>query len=427
MRIRVYFTLGLVGLMAWFSAAEHSSAAIYNHNEDGRKTRLYIPDHLTNVRGLLVLGNWGSADATRLVNRPHYQEFARQHGFGFLLTGHFTAMYNQEQYDAWLSHVDALALKSGHPEIVHAPLAPIGFSNGGSMSYNFNIFAPEKTIGFVINKSMGIANDLPGDASLKTPGLFITGELDSEFTSQYAEQVFLNNRARNAPWAWIEIQNKGHQSGELELILPFMSELIRRRYPKDQHPTATSGVTLRDVNEEDGWLVDQNTWRSGLTDVYAYGDAPVDPTQLGWLPSQGLANAYRAVSTYDKLAVLSSPGLNVIEEDGPIELEFQVELPGAEWHFLEVFDGARRVYFEEQKDIIVFEPEAVAIPAGVPIRPFALELDGGFHTLTALVTMDDGTVHTSNLSTWLIAPEPASGVMLLCLSALLCRRRRLTA
>jgi hypothetical protein len=81
--------------------------------------------------------------------------------------------------------------------------------------------------------------------------------------------------------------------------LPFMDEAIRLRYPAGEVPTATSGVTLRSLNEAHGWLADQSTWRSGLTKIASYDDYDGDKQKAGWPLDQNVANLYRAFSTYN--------------------------------------------------------------------------------------------------------------------------------
>ena len=86
----------------------------------------------------------------------------------------------------------------------------------------------------------------------------------------------------------MEQQGEAHSGRADALILPFMAEAIRLRYPAGQLPSATSGVTLNPVSESSGWLADQSTWKSGLTQIAAYDDYPGAKQAAGWLLNETL-------------------------------------------------------------------------------------------------------------------------------------------
>ena len=86
-----------------------------------------------------------------MVNAPWLRQFAELHDFALIGTSFWGNLSGME-INIWDSHLQALASASEHPELVHAPWAPMGFSNGGQMSYGFNALRPEKTIAFIANK-----------------------------------------------------------------------------------------------------------------------------------------------------------------------------------------------------------------------------------------------------------------------------------
>jgi dienelactone hydrolase len=198
-------------------------------------------------------------------------------------TGFWSNFSNPSELSIWNNHLAALATASGHSELIHAPLAPIGLSNGGQMSYGFNTLQPEKVIAFIANKGCCYNNRLPSEAALQTPGLLIAGELDTQVRRDSIRGLFDDNRPRGALWAWVEEENTGHARTDDEIVLPFMAEAIRLRYPSGSLPSATAGVSLLGLNEEDGWLADQSTWMSGLTQIAAYDDYVGDESTAGWL------------------------------------------------------------------------------------------------------------------------------------------------
>ena len=138
------------------------------------------------------------------------------------------------------------------------------------MSYGFNALRPEKVIAFITNKGCCYNDRLPSEAALHTPGLLIAGELDTQVRRDSIRGLFNDNRPRGALWSWVEEENTGHARTDDEIVLPFMAEAIRLRYPSGELPSATVWRFLLALNEEDGWLADQSTWTSGLVDVASY-------------------------------------------------------------------------------------------------------------------------------------------------------------
>ena len=66
-----------------------------------------------------------------------------------------------------------------HPEIANLPFVMYGSSNGGSTTYGFVNYAPERAICFVTNVSAGGRPEIPVDEALKVPGIFIVGKFDA--------------------------------------------------------------------------------------------------------------------------------------------------------------------------------------------------------------------------------------------------------
>lgn len=284
----------------------HAAAqgTVFNYSSDARATRLWIPPDLDTIRGILIYGNGAGGDSRNEVNQRWNQAFAQTHGFAMIATSMWGNLSGSE-INIWDSHLSNLATLSSRPELVNAPWAPIGFSNGGQMSYGFNALRPEKTIAFITNKGCCYNFLEPSAAALNTPGILIAGELDTAVRRTNIKGLFDTNRPRGALWSWVEQQGEAHSGRADALILPFMAEAIRLRYPVGQLPTATSGVTLNSASESSGWLADQSTWKSGLTQVAAYDDYPGAKQAAGWLLNENIASVYRAFSTYNRDAKLS--------------------------------------------------------------------------------------------------------------------------
>ncbi|MBN2055282.1 hypothetical protein JW905_10190, partial [bacterium] len=289
----------------------------FDYATGDRVTRMWLPDQALEIRGILIQGNGAGSDARRYLNNQAMRGFARLHHFAFIATGYWGNLSGVE-IDLWEQHLDAFSVMSGHPELRHAPWLPLGFSNGGQMSYGFNALRPKKVIGFIANKG-GYYNDpLPPEAALETPGILVAGELDTEFRRTAIRTIFFENRARGARWAWVEEQGMAHESDAERLLLPFMHECMVLRYPPDQVPTATSGVELNNLPEDSGWLADPSSWSQPLTFISEYDAYPGENRLAAWLPDAGTAFAYRAFATRCKW--LEKTGFGMIG-DRPLYIE----------------------------------------------------------------------------------------------------------
>jgi hypothetical protein len=270
------------------------------------------------------------------------------------------------------------------------------------MSYGFNALRPEKVIAFITNKGCCYNNRLPSEAALRTPGLLIAGELDTQVRRDSIRGLFNDNRPRGALWSWVEEENTGHARTDDEIVLPFMAEAIRLRYPSGELPSATAGVSLNALNEEDGWLADQSTWMSGLVKVASYDEYVGDKSKAGWLLNDNMAQLYRAFASYDKPVSIQFPSAPLLLGESlsaglPLALNVRVNTSGmVDWTKVELFDHAQEIG----------EVLASGVPASTAIVPATLSA-GGLHALTALVTGADGsTVRTTNIVTVLTAPVP---------------------
>jgi hypothetical protein len=397
-----------------FPATCHGQEQFYDYTTGIRSTRMWIADSLDTVKGIVIYGNGAGADMRRAAEAPWLQQFAQMHDFALIGTSLWGNLSGGE-IDIWDQHLHGLAAASGHPELVHAPWAPMGFSNGGQMSYGFNALRPEKTIAFITNKGCCYNNRTPPAASLKTPGILIAGELDTAARRDSIRGLFETNRPRGALWSWVEQEGLAHEGFADELVLPFMAEAIRLRYPDGETPTATSGVTLRTLTEADGWLVDQSTWKSGLTRIASYDDYTGNKQTAGWLLNENVAYLYRAFSTYNRPVDLefadpwtweeagyTPPALSLTEHT-PTTLQLTLDMAAMpSWRKIELYNYA----------------ELLLTLSSSPSPPTKLEfnlpiLGRGISSYSALITAADGqTVRTTNLLTYLAVPEPTTATAL---------------
>jgi len=419
----------LLAIALLWSAGFSAQGQLFDYATGTRGTRMWLPPGVTTVKGIVIYGNGAGADMRIAAEAPWLQQFAELHDFALIGTSLWGNLSGTE-INIWDAHLQALASASGHPELVHAPWAPMGFSNGGQMSYGFNVLRPEKTIAFITSKGCCYNNRMPSTASLRTPGILIAGELDTATRRDSIRGLFNTNRPRGALWSWVEQEGMAHEGFADELVLPFMAEAIRLRYPEDQAPTATSGVVLRTLNEADGWLVDQSTWKSGLTRIASYDGYTGNKLTAGWLLNENIAYLYRAFSTYDRPVDLeftdpwtweeagyTPPGLSLTEHT-PTTLQLSLDVSAIPlWMKIEVFNYAEPVLTLTPSPSLTTELE------------LSLPISGrGVFSFSALVTGANGqSLRTTNLLTYVAVPEPtaATALIVAMMLAALGRRSRM--
>lgn len=281
-----------------------SRAELYEANEGFRTLRLNIPEGVDTVRALLVACNWAGGDVLHEATNPEFVRFAARNDLAIVATAYFRNFSEPDDSEMLLfeSLLAALANHSGHPEIEHAPWLPLGNSNGGQMSYGLAAKRPERSIGFVVSKGCCYNDPSPSIETLAVPGILIAGEFDTEIRRNNIRNLFLNNRARGALWAWVEEEATGHDDHNgRQLKFAFLAECLRLRYPPDSDLTQ-GPVSLVPLHEDSGWLVDYTTWDSGFTHIIPYDDSPESLHSYGWVPNQKMAFLYRAFASRQKIS-----------------------------------------------------------------------------------------------------------------------------
>ena len=364
-----------------FSFLATANAEIYNLERNfvgsNRRLRLNIPDTVDPVRGILIYGNGARGDSTSQATNDELVAFAESISFAVLGTGYWFnfSMPDDSEILLFEEMLDEFADVSGHPELVHAPWLPMGHSNGGQMSYGFNAKRPEKVIAFITSKGAYYNVIEPQTQSLLTPGMLIAGERDTQLRRDNIRTLFELNRPRGALWAWVEEESSGHnEQNSQQLKLTFLAECVRLRYPADQSPI-DGPVTLKNLHEFDGWLVDQSTWHDGLTQIYAYDDAPGDKRAYGWVPSEKIARYYQAFSSYRKISVSVSGSSGVVT--APATLTYEPSFGGSGRGSVVVVAGTD--FFFDGQFIGQSDPPSDMNPS-ISVE----QLYGGFHAFYAV-------------------------------------------
>lgn len=384
----------VVFLAVALTGGSHAVAATYDLSPDStRRLRLNVPDGTTVVRGILIFGNGSGGDSRSSATNSELVAFAQSIGFVVLATGYWSN-FSDGGYEIGLfeSALQQYATTTGLPELVDAPWMPMGHSNGGQMSYGLTTLRSSKVIGFITSKGCCYNNFSPGEGALRTPGMLIAGETDSTIRRDNIKSLFTLNRPRGALWAWVEEENSGHEEkNSQQLKLTFLAECYRLRYPRDQSPV-DGPITLKDLNEWDGWLVDQTTWESGFPAIHRYDLTPGDPRTMGWVPSRRIAYLYRAFAAYNRLTSTIGGSSGVVT--APTTLTHNVTLPAGSWSLVEFYEGDTKV--------------GEAVPAGGNTPQISVPASyGGLRAFHTVVTKTDGSASATPIRRVFVKGSPA--------------------
>jgi dienelactone hydrolase len=282
-------------------------------NFDKAEFRLWVPDGLDALRGVLVVVPGSNADSRPWVEQSSWKEFterlslkvrasywqdiALRHGLA-LLGCHLTDKTHEnmfiEEYtkvdegsgQALLDALTELAGKSGHAELADAPLAFWGISAGGQFNYEFACWRPERTIAFVLNKGGIYYTALAPQATRDVPGILFMGEKDSPFRNGIINGIFSMNRRADALWTLTVEPGAVHEVGRsLEMSEVYFDEVVPLRLPNQP------GGPFEPLNLEKGYLGDLGTA------TYApYNKEKAKESPMTWLPTEETALAWQAIS-----------------------------------------------------------------------------------------------------------------------------------
>lgn len=323
-----------------------AGAATYDASdaEIDRDIRVNIPDDLDSVRGLLIHCNAAFGDTRDSVASEALIAMAEPMGFAIVGTRNWSNFdeVDDSEIERFEALIQSVASKSSHPELVYAPWLPFGFSNGGQMSYGMNTKRPSKVIAFVVNKGEFYNSFSPPLKALQTPGILISGELDTDARREAILTLFQNNRPRGALWAWAEEERISHAEGDSESIyFPFLQECVRIRYPADQSP-ANGPVALKTLNEYDGWLVDLEEAELGQANVFPHHSIESKHRDYGWLPNEYLARIFQAFASRSKQNADVSVNTEVLPGIGG-EVTFTIDFKNSEWRKVDFHEGKTKI------------------------------------------------------------------------------------
>jgi sugar lactone lactonase YvrE len=365
-----------------------AQAAVYDFSlgdAGNRSLRLNIPDSLPVVRGIIIYGNGAGGDARGAATDPELVALATSLECAVMGTaywGYFSDTIPPTELTGFELGLQRFAEMSGHPEIVFSPWMPSGMSNGGNMSYELNAQRPSKVITFMTNKGGYYSHLRPVAAALSTPGVLIAGQLDDDLHHAVIQDLFTGNRPRGALWVAMEEEGAGHITGNArELFYPCLEAMFRARYPTGASPAA-GPVPLLALNEQEGWLTDPDSYKTGLAEIAPYATYTKDRSVAGWLPNRRLAYVFRAFASSNKATADATVSTGTGPVDWGTTITYTIGPPVAPWTSAEFYEG----------DVLL---KRVTSASGDSLSVDLTPATPGYSVLHALVNLADGTRRTT--------------------------------
>ena len=308
-----------------------------------KQVRLWIPEGLATVRGILVVSNGAGGDTRDSYREVWYGEFMHLHDFAFLGAKGFTS--HIESLHVMQHALQQIAQDAHHPELVNVPYVTTGFSAGGGYASRLLVEVPDRVIASVPVCSRLNLPDTPSAGSLATPACIISGGQEGKLVA-VVEPVLAAYRPQGARFGWMTVQNSGHaRCGQEVLAMPLLDAAVRLRYPPDAD-VRKGPVKLKDLDAMDGWVADNTTWKSGLTMIAPARQFKGALGKSSWLPTEDIAFIYRAYATYDRPLSIASPPASWSQrrvwdpgENVTIVID-DSQFP--DWKKLEFYDGAHK-------------------------------------------------------------------------------------
>jgi hypothetical protein len=270
--------------------------------ERNKMIKMWIPPDTKPVKGMFISGHGGGGgDSRHFARDENLRAFAMRLGFAVVGLHNFPGRRVYEDgAPVFFNALNEFAKLGHHPEIANIPFVMYGSSNGGAQTYGFVNYVPERAICFVANVAAGYIPKDPVPEALKVPGIFIMGKFDALVRQRgidRTQELMKKARPNGARWAWA-VELKGHEDGaSFDVYMKFVEQAIKARYP-EKEKLEKKPLKLIELKEEDGWLVDHDSWGSGLTRVNTYDEYEKDRSKAGWAMNKNMAYVYRSMATY---------------------------------------------------------------------------------------------------------------------------------
>ncbi len=281
------------------------------------RIRIFIPGNVKpgEIRGILF-----DLGYTYTPDRSDLQAVAREEKLaivGCLLR----YKYGTELLDISLKD---FAERTGHNELLHCPIVPLGFSRNGSRAWDFCEENPARTIALGLGGNPGIPANFNNPARIEmaktVPALTVVGSKDPFVDYDKGEARYWHNanypkiRAHEGvTWGMMIGWGLGHGWGNSwETFVPFFQDVFALR---DTEAHAADGAAkLAPIPFEKGWLGEYG-WKTDWPEIAPVGEFKADKTNAIWLPAANTAAVWRAFEVQKPTVTLS-----ITSADGKLTL-----------------------------------------------------------------------------------------------------------
>lgn len=252
----------------------------------------WVPAKAKVLRGIIVHQHGCEGNGITVPYDVHWQALAAK--WDCMLMGtHYT--HNDDCSDwsnpdngsalAFLSAIQTLADRSGHPELVHAPWVLWGHSDGAHWTTAMLDKYPERIAAAFPRSGGGGAKS---DGSLKVPVLYSMGVQEQSDSPDLWKKVLAavsDGRARGALVSLAIDPRTGRECGHSRLLaIPFFDACLAQRLP----PPTAGPVTLKPMDQSTAWL--GNTEDHSIAPASKYQG---NPRRASWLPDEQTARRWQ--------------------------------------------------------------------------------------------------------------------------------------
>jgi hypothetical protein len=319
------------------SLTTQAQAAVFSFNAqftngnvlEQRPFRLWLPDAnettpgtTAPVWGVVFILPGSGEDWRNHVENENLQKAAHSLGFGLIAAQSMIWGYEDDEISGVVQSVlNAAAAVSNRPELVNAPYASVGVSQGGYNASRIALADPNRAIAFVnIRGVYGHAVPALGSATLAVPGLSIVASKDDIVPPQATYADWTAWRNVQAPHALMVDWNTTHydtRNGQSwETAWHWIGEAARLRYFSTAPLSATPGQlpVLKPLDYAEGWLTQTPQLLPGSNPPVSIPPQEVEiasiasgtfsgpPATNSWVPTQGAAMVYRAFGSVDGIS-----------------------------------------------------------------------------------------------------------------------------
>lgn len=218
----------------------------YRYNDGTTNFKMWIPPTTDTVRGLFLLLN-------QMMDNPGLDSMIR--AASTIEDIALITVFNTNDTSVILNGINQLAILSGFTEIKYAPFATFGHSAAGGLAMNLATTYPNRCFGVVQCNSGGGVNssalsipfmvishtkEQTGSNWINVRNNFLTGIRANGYLS------FMINQAGAGHFAWTKFDAK--------LVSMFLQKAAHYQIP--YHKLYSNSVSLKRMNESDGWLSD---------------------------------------------------------------------------------------------------------------------------------------------------------------------------